>query len=43
MNVFPHGPTFVARVTPDKRLQLLSNTDIKPDLTITFKHLSHAF
>lgn len=43
MNVFPHGPAFVARVTPDKRLQLLSNTDIKPDLTITFKHLSHAF
>lgn len=43
MNVFPHGPAFIAKVTKDHQLKLLSSTEVKPDLTITFKHLSHAF
>ncbi|WP_151715021.1 hypothetical protein [Acinetobacter sp. TUM15071] len=43
MNVFPNGPAFVARVTEKKQLELLSNYKGKPDLTITFKHLTHAF
>ena len=43
MNVFPNGPAFVARVAEEKQLELLSNYKGKPDLTITFKHLTHAF
>ena len=43
MNVFPNGPAVVARVTEEKQLELLSNYKGKPDLTITFKHLTHAF
>lgn len=43
MNVFPNGPAFIAQVTPDKKLQLISLEQGKPDLTITFKHLTHAF
>ena len=43
MNVFPNVPAFVARVTEEKQLELLSNYKGKPDLTITFKHLTHAF
>jgi len=43
MNVFPNGPAFVARVTEDLQLELLHNFNGKPDLTITFKHLHHAF
>ncbi|RKG32784.1 hypothetical protein [Acinetobacter tianfuensis] len=43
MNVFPNGPAFVARVTADHKLELLNNYSKKPDLTITFKHLHHAF
>ena len=43
MNVFPNGPAFIARVTEEKQLELLSNYKGKPDLTITFKHLTHAF
>jgi hypothetical protein len=43
MNVFPNGPAFVAQVTEEKQLELLSNYKGKPDLTITFKHLTHAF
>ncbi len=43
MKVFPHGPQFIAKVQDDHRLILLSNFNDKPDLTITFKHLSHAF
>lgn len=43
MNVFPHGPAFIAKVTPDHQLELLHSVENKPDLTITFKHLSHAF
>lgn len=43
MNVFPSGPSFIAQVTEQKQLQLLSSYQNKPDLTITFKHLTHAF
>ena len=43
MNVFPHGPAFVARVTEQHQLELVKDSSIKPDLTITFKHLHHAF
>ena len=43
MNVFPHGPAFITKVTPDHQLELLHSVENKPDLTITFKHLSHAF
>lgn len=43
MKVFPHGPAFIAKVTEDHQLKLLSSFDSKPDLTITFKHLTHAF
>ncbi len=43
MNVFPHGPAFIAKVTPNHQLELLHSVENKPDLTITFKHLSHAF
>lgn len=43
MAVFPHGPAFIAQVTEDRQLKLLSSVEHKPDLTITFKHLSHAF
>ena len=43
MNVFPRGPAFIAKVTADHQLKLLHSVEQKPDLTITFKHLSHAF
>lgn len=43
MKVFPHGPQFIAKVQDDHSLILLSNFNDKPDLTITFKHLCHAF
>ncbi len=43
MNVFPNGPAFIAKVTEDHQLVLLSSSETKPDLTITFKHLSHAY
>ncbi|MEB3767606.1 hypothetical protein [Acinetobacter sp. MD2] len=43
MNVFPNGPAFIAQVTDNKQLQLLQHSTRKPDLTITFKHLSHAY
>ncbi|MEQ1367592.1 hypothetical protein ABLT80_00610 [Acinetobacter schindleri] len=43
MRVFPHGPAFIARVTEEKQLELVKSMDTVPDLTITFKHLHHAF
>ena len=43
MNSFPHGPAFIARVTEEKQLELVKSMDTAPDLTITFKHLHHAF
>ena len=43
MKVFPHGPQFVARVTESQQLELLSDYKTKPDLTVIFKHVTHAF
>lgn len=43
MNVFPNGPAFIAKVTENNQLVLLEKSETKPDLTITFKHLSHAY
>ena len=43
MNVFPKGPAFILQVTENYQLKLLSSIEKKPDLTITFKHLNHAF
>lgn len=43
MKVYPHGPQFVAQVLDDYKLKLLSDFSGKPDLTITFKHMAHAF
>lgn len=43
MSVFPHGPRFVARVTEQAELELLTDHAQKPNLTIQFKHLNHAF
>ncbi len=43
MNVFPHGPAFIAEVTSSQQLKLLDHSATKPDLTISFKHLYHAF
>jgi len=43
MKVFPHGPAFIARVTEEKQLELVKSMDTALDLTITFKHLHHAF
>lgn len=43
MTVFPHGPAFIARVNDEQQLELVSQMEVKPDLTITFKHLQHAF
>lgn len=43
MAVFPKGPSFTAQSQPDGSIKLLNNFAGKPDLTITFKHMSHAF
>lgn len=43
MTVFPHGPAFVAQVNQKQQLELLHNFQGKPDLTVMFKHLHHAF
>lgn len=43
MTVFPHGSAFIARVNDEQQLELVSQMEVKPDLTITFKHLQHAF
>ena len=43
MKVFPHGPAFVAQVNEQHSLELVSSLQEKPNLTITFKHLHHAF
>lgn len=43
MTVFPNGPDFTAQSQPDGSLALLKNFGGKPDLTVTFKHISHAF
>lgn len=43
MRVFPHGPSFTIQVKAQNHLELINNTQEKPDLTITFKHLSYAY
>lgn len=43
MNVFENEGAFIARVTPQQNLELVKSLNGKPDLTITFKHLHHAF
>lgn len=43
MNVFPRGPQFAAQVQSDHGLKLVNDYSQKPDLTITFKHMHHAF
>ncbi|WP_410487516.1 hypothetical protein [Acinetobacter sp. SAAs470] len=43
MTVFPHGPNFILQVTETHQLKRLDSIRTKADLTITFKHLSHAF
>lgn len=43
MSVFPNGPAFIAQVNVDEQLTLLTDYNEKPDLTIRFKHLHHAF
>ena len=43
MSVFPDGPAFIAKVTEQHQLELVQHATKKPDLTIKFKHLHHAF
>ncbi len=43
MDVFPKGPRFIVQVNEQKQLILIKNPTRKPDLTITFKHMHHAF
>lgn len=43
MIVLPNGSHFNLRVQPDKSLVRLDHFEGKPDLSIKFKHLSHAF
>ncbi|OTG66743.1 hypothetical protein [Acinetobacter silvestris] len=43
MDVFQNDIAFIAKVTPQQDLELLKSLEGKPDLTITFKHLHHAF
>lgn len=43
MTVFPSGPSFTAQAQADGSLKLLSDFQGKPNLTVKFKHISHAF
>lgn len=43
MSVFPNGPAFVAQVNSNGQLNLLNAYTDKPDLTVRFKHMHHAF
>ena len=43
MKVFPNGASFIAKVNEKHQLELVTSLQGKPDLTITFKHLHHAF
>ncbi len=43
MIVLPNGSRFNLRVQADKSLVRLDNFDGKPDLSVKFKHVSHAF
>jgi hypothetical protein len=43
MMVMPAGPSFTTMVQADGSLKLLKNFQGKPDLSVRFKHMSHAF
>ncbi len=43
MIVLPNGPNFTIQVQADKSLKRLDNFKGKPDLSVKFKHLAHAF
>lgn len=43
MAVFNNDAAFIARVNEKHHLELVDHVDTKPDLTITFKHIHHAF
>lgn len=43
MAVFNSDAAFIAQVNPQHHLELIDHVPTKPDLTITFKHLHHAF
>ena len=43
MMVMPNGSNFVLKVQADKSLKRLENFKGKPDLSVKFKHLTHAF
>ncbi|NHC04311.1 hypothetical protein G9F31_11135 [Acinetobacter sp. 187] len=43
MAVFNSDAAFIAQVNDQHHLVLVDHTDGKPDLTITFKHMHHAF
>ncbi len=43
MMVLPNGPQFAIQVQADKSLIRLDPFDGKPDLSVKFKHLAHAF
>lgn len=43
MAVFNNNAAFIARVNEQHHLELVESLATKPDLTITFKHIHHAF
>lgn len=43
MTVFPAGPSFFLRMEANGVAQVVDNPVGKPDLTIRFKHMAHAF
>ena len=43
MAVFHNDAAFIARVNDQQQLELVDQIQGKPDLTITFKHIHHAF
>lgn len=43
MDVFSSDAAFIARVNDQHQLELVDQIQSKPDLTITFKHIHHAF
>jgi hypothetical protein len=43
MMVMPNGSSFTLQVQADKSLKRLDNFKGKPDLSVKFKHLTHAF
>lgn len=43
MAVFNSDAAFIAQVNPQHHLELIDHVPTKPDLTITFKHIHHAF